>query len=386
MIKLSEVGFCGVSEEKLVQYTKLIKRNRRYDDETLRFLKNMIRKESDITLDEKIKVLRDNLEENRMNVYYVDSLDSLIDLLDDLLKPEDIILIDNSFEIFESDLMDRMLSEGINFLPSDPALYYDYKVSRKISLSNRLKRIAEMQEKDLEEYIILMRDFSMISTVGLGSVDLVSAEIGSLIIIDDFGSRGFLCTTPRRNIFLVGLEKILMSFLNAVNTAFALGRTISSKFGVHIHIINNPSRTADIEMVTVYGAHGPREINVILIDNGRSDLIKSEPFKDYLLSIVSQFIEALYPEFIIAANCFELPTIDPLKLMLLLKRMRRGFDRVGTISMFILNKIDDLEDLPLRNSLKAAYARVIDECVERGVDKEVIKIAAENIERIFEEK
>ena len=383
---MSEVGFCGVSEEKLIQYTKLIKRNRRYDDKTLRFLKNMIRKESDITLDEKIRVLRDNLEENRMNVYYVNSLDSLIDLLDDLLKPEDIILIDNSFEIFESDLMDRMLSEGINFLPSDPALYYDYKVSRKISLSNRLKRIAEMQEKDLEEYIILMRDFSMISTVGLGSVDLVSAEIGSLIIIDDFGSRGFLCTTPRRNIFLVGLEKILMSFLNAVNTAFALGRTISSKFGVHIHIVNNPSRTADIEMVTVYGAHGPREINVILIDNGRSDLIKSEPFKNHLLSIVSQFVEALYPEFIIVANCFELPTIDPLKLMLLLKRMRRGFDKVGTVSMFILNKIDDLEDLPLRNSLKAAYARVIDECVERGVDKEVIKIAAENIERIFEEK
>ncbi len=38
-----------------------------------------------------------------------------------------------------------------------------------------------------------------------------------------------------------------------------------------INMATGPSRTADIEKTLVLGAHGPREVYVLLIDNWRID-------------------------------------------------------------------------------------------------------------------
>ncbi|TET26511.1 MAG: lactate utilization protein, partial [Dehalococcoidia bacterium] len=42
----------------------------------------------------------------------------------------------------------------------------------------------------------------------------------------------------------------------------------------YISLISGPSKTGDIEKVTTYGAHGPKEFHVIFMDAGRTELAK----------------------------------------------------------------------------------------------------------------
>ncbi|MFC2042419.1 4Fe-4S dicluster domain-containing protein, partial [Chloroflexota bacterium] len=40
----------------------------------------------------------------------------------------------------------------------------------------------------------------------------------------------------------------------------------------YVSMVSGPSKTGDIEKVTTYGAHGPKELHVIFMDAGRTEL------------------------------------------------------------------------------------------------------------------
>ncbi|MEM3366228.1 MAG: 4Fe-4S dicluster domain-containing protein, partial [Candidatus Methanomethyliaceae archaeon] len=50
----------------------------------------------------------------------------------------------------------------------------------------------------------------------------------------------------------------------------------------YVSMITSPSRTADIEKTLVYGAHGPKELHVIFLDNGRSRMLRDPIMKEAL--------------------------------------------------------------------------------------------------------
>ena len=47
-------------------------------------------------------------------------------------------------------------------------------------------------------------------------------------------------------------------------------------------MISGPSKTGDIEKTTTYGAHGPRELHVVFLDNGRSEMAKDPALREAL--------------------------------------------------------------------------------------------------------
>jgi len=49
-----------------------------------------------------------------------------------------------------------------------------------------------------------------------------------------------------------------------------------------VNIISGPSKTGDIEKVTTYGAHGPKEMHVVFVDNGRSEMAKDPVLREAL--------------------------------------------------------------------------------------------------------
>lgn len=108
------------------------------------------------------------------------------------------------------------------------------------------------------------------SEFGVTGLNSVIVENGSIVLIEEEGNVRAVSNLPYRHVVVAGLDKLnwsaedSMSVLQAT-TIFGIGRNTPTYFS----LIAGPSRTADIEFRMAYGMHGPKEVYVILLDNGR---------------------------------------------------------------------------------------------------------------------
>jgi len=100
-------------------------------------------------------------------------------------------------------------------------------------------------------------------TVGITGVDYALAETGTLVLASGrSGGRG-LSLAPRHHIALLPEERILPS-LDEFLDLYPEGENFLSQ-GSAVTFISGASRTADIELNLVLGAHGPKELSVITL-------------------------------------------------------------------------------------------------------------------------
>jgi L-lactate dehydrogenase complex protein LldG len=99
--------------------------------------------------------------------------------------------------------------------------------------------------------------------VGITGVDYALADTGTLVLASgQSGGRG-LSLAPRHHIALLPLERILLS-LDQFLDLYPQGESFLSQ-GSAVTFISGASRTADIELNLVLGAHGPKELSVIIL-------------------------------------------------------------------------------------------------------------------------
>lgn len=106
--------------------------------------------------------------------------------------------------------------------------------------------------------------------IGISGVNLAVAESGTLVIISNEGNARLVTSLPPIHIALVTTEKFVETLEQAVTLIKAL--TVASagmKLTSYVSFITGPSRTTDIEKELVIGSHGPQELHVIILDNGR---------------------------------------------------------------------------------------------------------------------
>ena len=100
-------------------------------------------------------------------------------------------------------------------------------------------------------------------TVGITGVDYALAETGTLVLASgQSGGRG-LSLAPRHHIALLPEERLLFS-LDQFLDLYPEGEDFLSQ-GSAVTFIAGASRTADIELNLVLGAHGPKELSVITL-------------------------------------------------------------------------------------------------------------------------
>ena len=119
-----------------------------------------------------------------------------------------------------------------------------------------------------------LRDKFFQADIGISGANVVAAETGTLFIIENEGNVRLSTSVPPVHIALVGMEKLVPTISDAFKVAEVTWRYANYTIPSYVSLISGPSKTGDIEKVTTYGAHGPREFHVIFLDGGRTRLAK----------------------------------------------------------------------------------------------------------------
>jgi iron-sulfur cluster protein len=164
-----------------------------------------------------------------------------------------------------------------------PALHLTKEKIAEI-LSRRLGRAVP---PDAGEIVRLarqeLRRFFIQADIGISGANLAVAESGTLVIVSNEGNARLVTTLPPVHIALVTAEK----FVETLEEATLLLKTLTTassgkKLTSYVSFITGPSSTTDIEKENVVGAHGPREVHIVILDNGRLALAENADFKDVL--------------------------------------------------------------------------------------------------------
>jgi iron-sulfur cluster protein len=128
----------------------------------------------------------------------------------------------------------------------------------------------------------LLREKFFNADIGISGANVVAAETGSLFLIENEGNIRLATAVPPVHIALVGMEKLVPTLSEAWKVAEVTWRYANYTIPQYISVVSGPSCTGDIEKVTTYGAHGPREFHVIFLDGGRMELAKNPELSQLL--------------------------------------------------------------------------------------------------------
>jgi iron-sulfur cluster protein len=128
----------------------------------------------------------------------------------------------------------------------------------------------------------ILRDKFFRAHIGMGGANVVAADTGTLVQIENEGNIRLSSAAPPVYIALVGMEKVVPTLQEAFKVAEVTWRYSGYTVPAYVNLVSSPSKTGDIEKVTTYGAHGPKEMYVIFLDAGRSQLARDPVFKEAL--------------------------------------------------------------------------------------------------------
>ena len=114
--------------------------------------------------------------------------------------------------------------------------------------------------------------------VGITGANFIIADIGGIAVTENEGNARLSCALPKTHIVIVGIEKIIPSM-----TDLALFWPLLATFGtgqkitVYNTIITGPRKEGETD--------GPDDMYVILLDNGRTNILANEKQRESLYCI-----------------------------------------------------------------------------------------------------
>ncbi|HQV84419.1 MAG TPA: LutB/LldF family L-lactate oxidation iron-sulfur protein [Chitinophagaceae bacterium] len=124
----------------------------------------------------------------------------------------------------------------------------------------------------------ILRDKYVQAEVGLTGANFIIADIGAIAVTENEGNARLSCSMPKTHIVIAGIEKVIPSM-----TDLALFWPLLSTFGtgqkitVYNTIITGPRQANE--------ADGPEDMYVILLDNGRTNILANEKQRESLYCI-----------------------------------------------------------------------------------------------------
>jgi L-lactate dehydrogenase complex protein LldG len=99
--------------------------------------------------------------------------------------------------------------------------------------------------------------------VGITGVFAAIAETGSLMLLSGRETPASVSLLPETHVAIVARERIVAT----MEDGFARLRAEHGAMPRAVNVVSGPSRTADVEQTVTLGAHGPRRVLIVLVEN-----------------------------------------------------------------------------------------------------------------------
>lgn len=242
---------------------------------------------------------KSRIEDQKGQAYLARTKEDVWRILGDIIGTQKVIVKTKSVLGEEVGIRDYLINQGNEVWETDLGELIFQLQSRKTqqlspSIDITREQVAVLFQdffgkpvpSDIQVQTALVRDFLRDkfykADVGISSANVVAADTGSLLIIECEGNVRLATGFPPVHVAIVGLEKLVPSFDEAMKVAEATWRHAGFTMPAYLNVISSPSKTADIEKVLVHGVHGPSELHVIFVDNGRLEMAKQSHFQEAL--------------------------------------------------------------------------------------------------------
>lgn len=244
------------------------------------------------------EMLQKNLKEKGIDVFYADNSETACKTVKNILDIYKARLIVKSksmvteeinlneylgmfgYEVIETDLGEfiiQLAGERPSHITA-PALHKSrqevgqlFYEKFNIDYTDAPEKLTEFARRNLREKFFL-------ADAGISGANFLIADSGTIVLVENEGNARFTTTLPKLHIILTSIEKIVPTLSDALTLlkllpVSATGQKITS----YVSFINR-STTSDAK-------EGPVKIVVILVDNGRSKLIKESVSQRILFCI-----------------------------------------------------------------------------------------------------
>jgi len=254
-------------------------------------------------LDEMVKITIESFETMKGHAYYAKTVKDALKIFDEIIGSGKIIVKSKSITSEEVDLNEFLEERGNAVYETDLGEFIVQNLGGKPMhiLSPAIhvpkEKVAELFSKitkqkvppDVNQLVSiarnLLREKFFEADVGISGANAISANTGSIFVIENEGNARFTTNAPPIYIALAGIEKIVPTLMDGMLLVEVVSRYASYYVPSFVSIISGPSKTGDIEKIPVYGVHGPKEVHLILLDNGRSEIAKDPIFREALYCI-----------------------------------------------------------------------------------------------------
>lgn len=115
----------------------------------------------------------------------------------------------------------------------------------------------------------VLREGFVSADVGITGANFLIAETGSTVIVTNEGNGDLTSTLPKMHIVTAGIEKVVPTLEDATTILRLLARSATGQeMGSYTTFSTGPRRGDDLD--------GPSEYHVVLLDNGRSQMLGNE--------------------------------------------------------------------------------------------------------------
>jgi L-lactate dehydrogenase complex protein LldG len=194
----------------------------------------------------------------------------------------------HGIEIIETDIGDRInqLTGGRSSHYTGPIVHLSrYEVAEILSqhLNRKIPPIPEEEMQAVKEDI---ESYLQKAKVGITGANAIAAKEGAILILHNEGNITRV-RTRSKHLIIASIDKVYPNvqdglLMARLETYLATG----SIFPSFVDIVAGRSKSSDVEKIPFYGMHDPREVVLVLLDNGRREILnQKKDFSDLLYCI-----------------------------------------------------------------------------------------------------